>query len=321
MEVVMVLRTGEIEEKRERWQAELAGERVECEARLVDARSPSQRQRDAHRGRPDGNLPVVLPGHGLTVDGLRKLVNAVACLSRSGMAWCVDPIPARGGDRVEARALARILREKVYAVFPKMGEDGTGVTIAGWSHGGAEALRAAAADPALFPQFLGLCPAGLVAQSPAELVSRFFREGLGLLWGAMRRGNWRLLRDILRVGVDVLRGLIHDLLRSRSLKRLIEDVRWAGKKVIGEAFDYPGEVVILMAQNDTVIRWREVFPDCEDPKDLPDHLGVFQQYGFPRARRVEVALVGGNHLSPETDAPAFVQLGLSMLGQRDESAG
>jgi hypothetical protein len=312
--------TREIREKRERWQVEVAGERVECEARLVDARGVSERQRDAHRGRPEGHLPVLLPGHGLTVDGPKRLVDATALLSRSKMAWCVDPVPAKGGDRVEALALARILREKVYAAFPKMGEGSTGVTIAGWSHGGAEALRAAAADPALFPQFLGLCPAGLVAQSATALVSRFFGEGLSLLWAALRHGDGRALREIVRVGTDVLRGLVHDLLRSGSLKRLIEDVRWAGKKVIGEGLDYPSQVAILMGQDDTVIRWREVFPGCQDPTDLAGHLDDFRRRGFPRARRVEVAVVKGNHLSPETDAPAFVRLALAMLGEGDEPA-
>ena len=312
-------------ERHEQGTVEIGHETVEYEVRIVDARSEEQRARDERRGRPDGNLIVVVPGHGLTVDGPKRLVAAAALLSKSKIAWCIDPTPAKGGDRAEAQALARIVMDRVSAAFPALGdrkawrELPAAVTLIGWSHGGAEALRAAEADPDLFPQILGLCPAGLVNRHPLELVFSFVLEVLRILGEALYRRDWPRLKDALRMGANILRGLIQDLLRSGSPKRLIEDVGWAGRKVLSRAFDYPGEVVLLLGQQDTVIRWRDVFPHCEHPSGIPERLQDFRKRCFPHARRVEVAVIEGDHLSPETEAHSFVRLGLRWLDQLDES--
>jgi pimeloyl-ACP methyl ester carboxylesterase len=311
--------------RRERGTVEVEGETVEYEVRIVDARTTEQRAQDERRGGPDGNLIVVVPGHAQTVDGPKRLVATATLLSRSKVVWCIDPIPAKGGDRIEAKAIARVVRERISAAFPVTGEDRAGsglstkVTLVGWSHGGAEALRAAEEDPALFSQFLGLCPAGLEDRNPLEFVCSFGLAVVCILGKALRRRDWGYLTDALRVGADVLRGLIQDLVRSRSPKRLIEDVRWASEKVSSRTFGYTGEVVLLLGQQDAVIRWRDIFPDCEHPDEIPQSLPVFQREHFPNASRVKVAAIEGDHLAPEAEALSFVQLGLGLLDQLDES--
>ena len=56
----------------------IQGESVRYEIRIVDARSPQQREQDARRGGPSGNIMVVVPGHGQGVHGPKKLVAAAA---------------------------------------------------------------------------------------------------------------------------------------------------------------------------------------------------------------------------------------------------
>jgi pimeloyl-ACP methyl ester carboxylesterase len=46
------------------------------------------------------------------------------------------------------------------------------VTLFGWSHGGAEALRTAEAAPDLIPHVVGLCPAGWPEEEADERAQR-----------------------------------------------------------------------------------------------------------------------------------------------------
>jgi hypothetical protein len=286
-------------------------EEVHYEVLTVDARSDGERARDAARGAPEGRVIVVVPGHGQTVAGPRKLVGAAARLSRSGIAWCIDPIPAAGGDVTEAQAIARIVRRRLAGEFPA---PAGGALIAGWSHGGGEALRAAREAPDLFPQYLGLCPTGLVVRRPGELIASFLIEATRILGRAICQRRWADLAETLRIGLDFVRGLALDLARSRSLRRLVDDVRWAGRKVPGPDFDYPGEVVLLLAAEDTVIRWRDVLPDGQpDGSAAADLLAA----GFPSARRLTLEVLPGDHMTPEVDAATFVGRGLVLLGQAD----
>jgi len=267
-------------------------------------------------GWPAGSPVVVVPGHGQTIGGPRKLVATAALLSKSKIAWCIDPVPSRGGDRTEAVAIARVTRQRLQALgLPPR------ATLVGWSHGGAEALRAAAHDPELFSQYLGLCPTGLVDRRPLELLASFFLEVLRILWRCLRRGAWSRAADTLRMGLNLFVGLLRDLWRGRSLRRLVEDVAWAACKVTGPEFDYSGEVVLLCGAQDTVVRWRDALPGCACPADVEGALPAFRRDCFPRARRVEVRVVEGDHVAPETDAPAFLRLGLGLLGQLDDTIG
>jgi hypothetical protein len=295
------------------------GEPVRYELHTVDARPARQREQDARGGRPAGNVLVVVPGHGQSAHGPRKLVAAAAQLSRSKIVWCIDPVPARGGDRVEAQAIARVVRDRISTTFPAEDEPTT-ATLIGWSHGGSEALLAAECDPELFPQFLGLCPTGLVDRRQRELLHSFLLEALRILWVSARRRDWTCLGDALRLGGNAAAGVLRDLWRGRSLRRLFEDIGWAASKVAPGPIGYPGEVVLLFGVQDTVVRWQDAFPGCDWPQEIPAALAAFQAQNFPQARRVEVQVLEGSHIAPETDAATFLQVGLGLLGQWGSSA-
>lgn len=292
------------------------GDRVQFEMRIVDARSGVERDRDTRRGRPAGNLVILVPGHGQTVDGPHNLLAAAARLSRSGVACCIDPVPAQGGDRAEAEALAAIARATIDYLFPTaQGPLPIRATLVGWSHGGGEALRAANWDSDLFPQYLGLCPTGLVERRPVELVGRFFLEAARILSRSLVRGNWRRVVITLRLGANALAGLAQDLARSRSLRRLLADVRWACRKVPGPAFGYSGQVVLLFGESDSVVRWRDAFPGGDSWQAIADSLPAFARDNFPFAGRLEVRVLPGDHVSPEADTRSFLRTGLGLLSQ------
>jgi pimeloyl-ACP methyl ester carboxylesterase len=306
-------------ESEERGAVAVGGEPVRYEMRIVDARSRQQREQDARRGRPGGNIMVVVPGHGQSVYGPKKLVIAAAQLSRSKIAWCIDPVPAQGGDPIEGQTIAHVVRDRISATFPAKDEP-TAATLIGWSHGGSEALRAAEHDPRTFPQFLGLCSTGLVDRRPLELLYSFALEATRILWAGVRQRDWVCLKDTLRVGLNAGAGLIRDLRRGRSVKRVIEDIGWASRKATGTHLRYSGEVVLLFGALDTVVRWQDVFPECERPQDLSASLAEYRRRNFPQARRVEVQVLEGAHVAPEVGAPTYLQAGLGLLDQLDGSA-
>ena len=295
------------------------GELIHYAIRMVDARSAQQREQDYLHGGPAGSVMVVVPGHGQGIHGPKKLMAAAARLSRSKIAWCIDPVPARGGDHVEGQAIARIARAKLQATFPA-GYARASATLIGWSHGASEALRAAGDAPELFPQFLGLCPLGLVDRRPGQLVGSFLIEASRILWNSIRQRRWTCLSDALRLGLNAGTGLARDLRHSRSARRLVEDIGWAGKKVTGSTFRYPGQVALLFGVQDTVVRWQDVFPECAKPEQIDSTLGTYGREAFPEASDVQVRVIEGTHVAPESNASTYLQTGLGLLGQLDSTA-
>jgi hypothetical protein len=296
----------------------VGGEPVRYAISMVDARSVQQRQQDAMRGGPAGSIMVVVPGHGQGIHGPKNLVAAASRLSRSKIVWCIDPVPTRGGDHVEGKAIGRIVREKILTLFPDSRAPVT-ATIIGWSHGASEALRAADHAPDLFPTFLGLCPLGLVDRPTRELLGSFLLEASRILWSSIHRRRWACLGDTLRLGLNAGAGLARDLWHSRSVHRLFDDIEWAGKKVTGRAFEYPGRVVLLFARQDTVVRWQDAFPECSRPEQINSSLGDYRRTAFPGACEVQVQVLEGAHVAPESDAHTFLQIGLDLLGQLDST--
>jgi hypothetical protein len=264
---------------------------------------------------------VVVPGHGQTVNGPKNLIASAALLSRSKIAWCVDPVPAGGGDRTDAKAIATIVRARINALFPVAeGQNGLAAphvraTLIGWSHGAGEALWAAAEDPELFPQILALCSTNLVERPLRELIASFFLEALRILSSSLRWRRWSYIQDGCRVVLNFAGGQILDLWRGRSLRSLIDDLRWAGHKALGPGFDYPGEVALLFGSQDTVIRWQDVFPECTQPAEISASLQMFRGENCPLASRVVVTIFEGNHLTVESEAPRVLELGLRLLTQ------
>jgi hypothetical protein len=295
---------------------EIDGRRVAYEWLEVDVRTEEQRRADADAGRLGGDPAVVIPGHGQTIASPRKLTAAAAALGGAGIAWCIDITPAAGGDPVKARALSLIVRDRIAALFPAAPP--VQATLLGWSHGGGEALRSAECDPDLFPRVAGLCPAGLIERRPGELLRSFLGEVAHIVWGALLRRNRTGLRDGLRVGCDILRGMGRDLIRSRSLRRVVDDIRWASRVVPGPRFGYNGDVALLFGRNDTVIRWQAVFPGCAAPGEIPAQLNAYRRRDFPAAARLGVSVLEGDHLSPESAAEEFVRAAYALLGVRTD---
>ncbi len=261
----------------------------------------------------------MIPGHGQTTASPVKLTAAAAALSSAGIAWCIDILPPSGGDPVKARALSAIVRDRMAALFLASGEPQSAplqparATLIGWSHGGGEALRSAESDPILFPRVAGLCPAGLIERRPSELLFCFLLEVAHIVWTALIRRDWANLGDGLRVGFDILRGMVLDLILSRSLKRVLDDIRWASRKVPGRGFDYPGDVALVFGRDDTVIRWQAIFPGCSCPEEIPAQLEDCRRDNFPEAAQLPVAVLAGDHLSPEHAATEFARSAFAML--------
>ena len=151
----------------------VGGETVQFELRTVDARSEAQRARDIQAGRPAGNVLILVPGHGQTVDGPRNLLATAAELSRSGIACCIDPVPARGGDHAEAKAIVAIARETIACLFP--GEMQGRVPIQATVVGCGPPARTRICSPST----LGSAPPASWSGAPRSWCAAFFRRRCG----------------------------------------------------------------------------------------------------------------------------------------------
>jgi pimeloyl-ACP methyl ester carboxylesterase len=268
---------------------------------------------------------VLIPGHGQTADSARKLIATAAALSKSKLVWAIDVDASEEGDPIKAKALSRIVRMKLATMFSSIDTSeseeeanlSVRVTVVGWSHGGGVALLAAEADSSLFHRVLALCPTGLVDREPYELLRSFALEALRIVWRGLSKIDLLYLARALEIGANILRGSVPDSLRSGSLQPLAVDIQWAAKKVVGKTYRYDGTVAFLFGRRDTVIRWRDVFPNCKNLQDLPMYFDDFKKANLPYAYRVEVQVLEGNHFAPEVDAPSFIRIGLGLLGELD----
>jgi len=310
--------------KWERGEVEVDGEAVGYSLYEVDARTESQRIANARDKTLDGNLNVYVPGHGQRAAAARNLIATIIALSSSKVLWAIDIDPPRGGDPARAEALIKIIRKKANeGLFGGEGRESAEppsfrVTIFGWSHGGAETMRAAEKAPDLFQQVVGLCPAGLVERSPSELVWSFVLECWRIFWDAWPRLD-RTIARALAIGYDMLAGVFCDLLRSKSLRRVINDIRWACDKVTGKDYNYDGMVVILFGGKDTIIRWQDVFPTCQHPGNIGQFLEEYKKRDFPMARGLQVRVLEGSHIAPETHAPLYIKTAFDLLDQESDS--
>jgi hypothetical protein len=300
---------------------EVDGQLVRYDLLQIDSRTEEQRLADAVRGHLAGDPVVVIPGHGQTLASPRALTAAAAALSPGGVAWCVDISMPVGGDPIKARALSAIVRDRIRSLFPagdrpdSRPAPSARVTLIGWSHGGSEALRSAECYPTLFPRVAGLCPTGLIERRPTELLLSFVIEVMRIVWRALVNRDWPGLHIGFRVGFDILRGMWRDLVHSRSLYAVLDDIRWAARRVTGPGFSYGGDVALVFARGDTVIRWQAAFPHCTTPQEIPDHLDAYRRAELPNAARLQVAVLEGDHLSPESAAIIYVSSVMRMLGQ------
>jgi len=294
---------------------DIDGETVGYSYLEIDARDDARRLKNRSQNKLDGNLAVYLPGHVQPVDAARHLHTALVQASRAGVLWSIDIDPPKGGDPTKAAALIRILHQQVLATLfedPGVARKEFKVTIIGWSHGGAEALRAAELAPEMIDCVIGLCSAGLDSQSTLRLIRRLPREITRVTRDAYRKRS-ETVRTGLRFGIQLTQGFARDLAHTRSPIRLANDLRWVGKKVVGPQYGYPGKVVIVMGDNDAIFHWRSLFPDCDRVEDLPDHLEHYTKQEFPNVRDFDLQVIPGNHLAPELHAPEFLQTILESL--------
>jgi len=307
---------GMVRESRWRREIEVAGERLSYEVYECDARSDAERAEDARQGTLQGDLIVVIPGHWQTADSAKLLIGTSAAEGRSRVAWCVDIDPASGGDPVKAQALPLILAQDAGRLVDAGQASGAGalnVSLFGWSHGGAEALRTADLSPGLFRQVALICAAGLVDRTLWEMIPSFVIECLAIAGYAVLRGNDSYRRRVVAIVLNIAGGIYRDLIRARSPRRVAGDVWWATRKVPGPAFRYDGDVAIIFGADDRVIRWRDVCPECTSPQEVAGAVEQLRQRDFPCVHSLQVQVLAGNHLSPDTDA-AFARTALELTG-------
>ena len=320
-----------VRESRWRREIEVAGERLSYEVYECDARSDAERAEDARQGTLQGDLIVVIPGHWQTADSAKLLIGTSAAEGRSRVAWCVDIDPASGGDPVKAQALPLILAQDAGHLVGgrNVGQDSIlsygrdrqnapgaavpNVSLFGWSHGGAEALRTADLSPGLFRQVALICAAGLVDRTLWEMIPSFVIECLAIAGYAVLRGNDSYRRRVVAIVLNIAGGIYRDLIRARSPRRVAVDVWWATRNVPGPAFRYDGDVAIIFGADDRVIRWRDVCPECTSPQEVAGAVEQLRQRDFPCVHSLQVQVLAGNHLSPDTDA-AFARTALELTG-------
>lgn len=296
---------------------EIDGETVSYSCYVIDTRDDAKRLKNNWENELDGNLIVYLPGHLQPADAAQNLHTAIAQVSRAGVVWSIDIDPPKGGDPAKALALIKMLHQMVLASLfenPDLASTQFKVTLIGWSHGGAEALRAAELAPEMIDCVVALCSAGLDSYSPLRLIGRLPREIARVTRDASRE-RFEMLRSSLRFGLQLTRGLAMDLAHTRSPARLLKDFRWAGEKVVGPQYTYPGIVVIVLGENDAFFRWQNLLPECNRVEDLPDYLARYSKQEFPNVRGFDLRVLPGNHLAPELRASVYLQTTLESLQQ------
>ena len=117
---------------------------------------------------------------------------------------------------------------------------------------------------------------------------------------------------------DILSSMVEDLINTRSLKRIIDDICWICHKIPGPEYHYPGSVIILFSEQDKVIRWRDVFPDCHHFGEIVNCVNDYQKVNFPSVSKLVIKVLNGNHASPETNSQLLVDLALAELRYSDQ---
>ncbi len=293
------------------------GEKVGYSRYVIDARDDARRLKNKSENKLEGNLVVYLPGHMQPADAARELHTAIVRRSRAGVLWSVDIDPPIGGDPMKAAALIQILRQEALGNLfedPISAKKHFQVTIVGWSHGGAEALRVAEMVPDMVDCVIALCTAGLDLLPTLRMIGLLPRE-VAWVTRDIYRKRFATLRPSLRFGLQLTRGFAADLARTRSPRRLVNDLRWVAKKVVGPQYGYTGSVVILLGEHDVFFHWRRLLPDCVRVEDVSEHLEHYYRREFPNVRDFDLRVLPGSHLSPELHAAEYSQNALESLDQ------
>lgn len=283
----------------------------------IDVRSDIQRSKDLNSNSLGGSLNVYIPGHGQSADGAKALMRAIAVFSASKVLWSIDVTPPVTGDLGKAKAIIHIIKEKCVIGKNNISNhkkllEISGVSLFGWSHGGGEAMIIAEKAPGLVKNLVGICPTGLIQRSWLKLSIHFVLESMRIIYDAIFKSEGNLAR-VITLGLNIFRGIVRDLIITKSIQRIINDIRWASKKVCGEDYTYDGSVVLLFAENDGVNRWRDSFPSCQESKEVVDYVRQFRLSNFPLSKMLKVAVLPGNHMSPETNSELFIRTAFNLM--------
>jgi len=257
-------------------------------------------------------INVYLPGHGQRATTAKRLLSSLAQQNQSQLTWSIDIDPAPGGSTIKVRALVKIIEQMIAKHYPSDLRNSVKIRLYGWSQGGSEAMLAAAFAPKRIPSIACLCSTGLVERSVDNLVTQFTFECTRILTDATMRRNVSLSR-VIRFGVDIMMGIVKDIVSTRSVTCAWEDLNDAARQVCGAHYEYSGDVLLVFAENDTIIRWGDVFPGCKSPGEVQTILPEYRQKYFPQVRNLKVEILPGNHIAPEADAERYIQTACKVL--------
>ena len=173
-------------------------------------------------------------------------------------------------------------------------------------------MLTAALAPHRIPSIVCICSTGLVQRSVGNLFTNFSIECARIFTDASLRRYVSLPGAIL-FGADIMIGVASDVVSTRSVTCPWEDLRDAARQVCGAHYEYSGDVMLVFAENDTVIRWTDTFPGCKYPKDVQSMLPEYKHEYFPNVRNLKIEILPGNHLAPEADAERYIQTALMSM--------
>lgn len=244
---------------------------------------------------------IFFPGQGQMVQDDNPLTRELADLVQFDQVWGLDLNPLEAGDVLKARAIRPIVENCL----------GTGelfrLTLIGWSHGAAEALLAAEQEPAIVDKVIAICPSGFLDISLHRIISGFALECVFIFFRALPTGK---LQHVLKLGLSISLGMVKDLIKSSSLKTFLQDIRWAGRRVVGEDYTFSGKVTIILGRRDSLMQPKRILPDYANEETGQYVNPVFKQKYFPRAQELRVFVTDNDHAGPVINPDEFIRLGL-----------
>ena len=244
---------------------------------------------------------IFFPGHGQRVQDDNALIRKLSRLSGFDEVWALDLNPLASGDPMKAKVVPLIVCKHLGNETPFR------LTLMGWSHGAAEALLTAENDPGRVEKVIAMCPAGFLNISLPMIIARFTLECVYIFLRSFRSGK---VLDVLGLGLSITMGMVKDLFKSGSIRTFLGDIRWAGRRVVGEDYTYDGKVTIILGRKDSLMRPKRILRGYKRGQTGEYTNPVFKQMCFPRARELRVFVTNSDHAGPVVNPEEFLRLGL-----------
>ena len=244
---------------------------------------------------------IFFPGHGQRVQDDNALIRKLSRLSGFDEVWALDLNPLASGDPMKAKAVPLIVRKHLGKETPFR------LTLMGWSHGATEALLTAQDDPDRVEKVIAMCPAGFLDFSLHRVIAGFSAECGLIFLRSFRTGK---IGDVLKLGLSITLGGIKDFKKSGSVKTFLNDIRWAGRRVVGKDYLYNGNVTIILGRKDSLMRPKLILRNFKR-KQTGEYIDPdFKQKCFPQAQQLMVFVTNNDHAGPVTNPEEFLRLGL-----------